>query len=106
MECSYCRPCRRSVGLCSTNTTVWVVAYAKDFAGTTVVIVSLLVVHLVVRTGLSGSSVLGPAALSFLMLAQSSSTILRIYTVKSYWVRIGKGRRDCSEQCNNCDAVV
>jgi hypothetical protein len=26
--------------------------------------------------------------------------------IKTYWIRVGEGRRDCSEQCNHGDAVV
>ena len=69
------RCCRRSADICSTDTTVRVVAYAEDFAGTTIVIVAFAVVHLVVRTRGSCGMLLGLAAPCFLVESGVSSMV-------------------------------
>ena len=52
---------------------------------------------------------LGLAAPCFLVVSGVSSVVYgRVVGLcyQNYWVRIGNGRRNCGEQCNNGDAVV
>ena len=40
------------------------------------------------------------------MSAQLSPAMWRACIIKTYWVRAGNGRRNCSDQCSHGDAVI
>jgi hypothetical protein len=93
-----CHPCcPRSADIYSTDTAVLVVAYAKDIAGTTIMIVSFAVVHLVVRAGGCCGMLLGLAASCFLVVSGVSLTVSS-HAWDLYGLFLpGRGRRGLKE---------